>query len=226
MEETKIINGFKHVRYTAPKYTKETVEQKSLKFYELMNRRRTVRDLSTEPIKKSIIDCIIQTASTAPSGANKQPWVFCAISCASLKKKIRIAAETEEKESYYHRMPDRWLNDLKPMATNWKKPFLEDAPWLIVVFKQPYELDQNEKQNNYYVNESVGIACGILITAIHQAGLATLTHTPNPMNFLTKILNRPKNERPFLLLPVGYAADHAYVPYLNRKPLEKVAVYY
>ena len=112
------------------------------------------------------------------------------------------------------------------MATNWKKPFLEDAPWLIVVFKQPYELDQNEKQNNYYVNESVRIACGILITAIHQARLATLTHTPNPMNFLTKILNRPKNERPFLLLPVGYAADHAYVPYLNRKPLEKVAVYY
>ena len=123
-------------------------------------------------------------------------------------------------------MPDRWLNDLKPMANDWNKLFLEHAPWLILVFKQPYELDQNEKQNNYYVNESVGIACGILSTAIHKAGLATLTHNPNPIDFLTKILNRPKNERPFLLLPVGYAADHAYVPDLNRKPLEKVAVYY
>ncbi len=226
MGKIKIINGFKHVRYTCPKYTSETVEKKSLEFYELMNRRRTIRNLSTEPVKKSIIDRIIQTASTAPSGANKQPWTFCAISCVSLKKKIRIAAEKEEKENYDNRMSDQWLNDLKPMATNWYKPFLVDAPWLIVVFKQAYELNQNEKQNNYYVNESVGIACGILITAIHQAGLATLTHTPSPMNFLTKILNRPKNERPFLLLPVGYASDHTYVPDLKRKSLREVAVYY
>ena len=226
MGKIKIINGFKHIRYTCPKYTSETVEKKSLEFYELMKRRRTIRNLSTEPVKKSIIDRIIQTASTAPSGANKQPWTFCAISCVSLKKKIRIAAEKEEKKNYDNRMPDQWLNDLKPMATNWYKPFLVDAPWLIVVFKQAYELDQNEKQNNYYVNESVGIACGILITAIHQAGLATLTHTPSPMNFLTKILNRPKNERPFLLLPVGYASDHAYVPDLKRKSLREVAVYY
>ena len=226
MRKTKIINGFKHIKYTGPKYTNETMEQKSLEFYELMNQRRTIRDLSNKPIKKSIIDRIIQTASTAPSGANKQPWTFCAISCISLKKKIRIAAEKEEKENYNHRMPDQWLNDLKPMATDWFKPFLVDAPWLIVVFKQAYDLDQNEKQNNYYVNESVGIACGILITAIHQAGLATLPHTPSPMNFLTKILNRPKNERPYLLLPVGYAADHAYVPDLKRKSLRKVAIYY
>ena len=226
MGKIKIINGFKHVKYTCPKYTSETVEKKSLEFYELMNRRRTIRNLSTEPVKKSIIDRIIQTASTAPSGANKQPWTFCAISCVSLKKKIRIAAEKEEKENYHNRMSDQWLNDLKPMATNWYKPFLVDAPWLIVVFKQAYELNQNEKQNNYYVNESVGIACGILITAIHQAGLATLTHTPSPMNFLTKILNRPKNERPFLLLPVGYASDHTYVPDLKRKSLREVAVYY
>ena len=123
-------------------------------------------------------------------------------------------------------MSDRWLNDLKPMATDWHKPFLEKAPWLIVIFKQAYELGHKEKQNNYYVNESVGIACGLLITAIHQVGLATLTHTPSPMAFLTKILNRPENERPFLLLPVGHAAEHAYVPDLKRKPLEDVAVYY
>ena len=209
MEKAKVINGFKHLKYNAPKYPKEVMEEKSLEFYESMNQRRTIR-----------------TASTAPSGAHKQPWTFCAISSASIKKEIRKAAEAEEKESYDHRMSDRWLKDLKPMATDWQKPFLEKAPWLIVVFKQAYQLDQNEKQNNYYVNESVGIACGLLITAIHQAGLATLTHTPSPMTFLTKILNRPKNERPFLLLPVGYASEHAYVPDLKRKPLKEVAVYY
>jgi len=226
MEETKKINGFKHLRYTAPKYSKEVMEQKSLEFYDSMNQRRTVRDLSSEPIDKSIIDRLIQTASTAPSGAHKQPWTFCAISSSSIKKEIRKAAEAEEKESYDHRMSDRWLNDLKPMATDWQKPFLENAPWLIVVFKQAYQLDQKGKQNNYYVNESVGIACGLLITAIHQVGLATLTHTPSPMTFLTKILNRPKNERPFLLLPVGYATENAYVPDLKRKPLKEVAVHY
>jgi nitroreductase len=226
MEETKKINGFKHLRYTAPSYPTAIMEQKSIEFYESMNQRRTVRDLSSEPVDKSIIDRLIQTASTAPSGAHKQPWTFCAISSASIKKEIRKAAEAEEKESYDHRMSDRWLNDLKPMATDWHKPFLENAPWLIVIFKQAYELGHKEKQNNYYVNESVGIACGLLITAIHQVGLATLTHTPSPMAFLTKILNRPENERPFLLLPVGYAAEHAYVPDLKRKPLEDVAVYY
>ena len=226
MEATKTINGFKHLKYTAPRHPKELMEQKSLDFYESMNQRRTVREISSEPIEKFIINRLIQTASTAPSGAHKQPWTFCAISSPALKKEIRIAAESEEKESYDHRMSDRWLNDLKPMATDWQKPFLEDAPWLIVVFKQVYELENNEKQNNYYVNESVGIACGLLITAIHQAGLATLTHTPSPMTFLTKILDRPKNERPFLLLPVGYAAKHAYVPDLKRKLLKDVAVYY
>ena len=226
MEETKKINGFKHLRYTAPSYPTKIMEQKSIEFYESMNQRRTVRDLSSEPVDKSIINRLIQTASTAPSGAHKQPWTFCVISSASIKKEIRKAAEAEEKESYDHRMSDRWLNDLKPMATDWHKPFLENAPWLIVVFKQAYELGHKEKQNNYYVNESVGIACGLLITAIHQVGLATLTHTPSPMAFLTKILNRPKNERPFLLLPVGYAAESAYVPDLKRKPLKEVAVYY
>lgn len=226
MEETKKINGFKHLRYTAPSYPTEIMEQKSIEFYESMNQRRTIRELSSEPVDKSIINRLIQTASTAPSGAHKQPWTFCVISSASIKKEIRKAAEAEEKESYDHRMSDRWLNDLKPMATDWHKPFLENAPWLIVVFKQAYELGHKEKQNNYYVNESVGIACGLLITAIHQVGLATLTHTPSPMAFLTKILNRPKNERPFLLLPVGYAAEYAYVPDLKRKPLKEVAVYY
>ena len=227
MEETKKINGFKHLRYTAPKYSKEVMEQKSLEFYESMNQRRTVRDLSSEPIDKSIIDRLLQTASTAPSGAHKQPWTFCAISSTSIKKEIRKAAEAEEKESYDYKMSDRWKKDLEPLGTNTNKPFLETAPWLIIVFKKAYNLDENgNKQNNYYVNESVGIACGMLISAIHNAGLVTLTHTPSPMSFLSKILNRPSNERAFLLLPVGYPKFPTYVPDIKRKSLNKISEFY
>lgn len=195
-------------------------------YYQFMDQRRSLRMFSDRPISKEIIEKIIMTGSTAPSGAHKQPWTFCAVSNAEIKKKIREAAEKEEYESYNGRMSETWLQDLEPFGTDWNKPFLETVPWLIIVFKRVYEMENGEKKNNYYVNESVGLATGFLLTAIHQAGLVTLTHTPSPMNFLTKILNRPENERPFLLLPIGYPAENAQVPSLVRKTAEEVIVYY
>jgi iodotyrosine deiodinase len=192
-----------------------------------MDSRRSVRDFSDKPVPKSVIENIIKTASTAPSGAHKQPWTFCVVESAEMKSQIRVAAEEEEKKSYDGRMSEEWLKDLKPLGTNHLKPFLEIAPYLIIVFKKPYDLGENgEKLQNYYVNESVGIACGMLITAIHQAGLVTLTHTPSPMNFLTKLLERPSNERAFLLLPVGYPDIEAYIPDIERKGLGEVSKFY
>jgi iodotyrosine deiodinase len=227
-EETiKVIGGYEHVRYQPRTFTQKTTLQKSQDFYLEMDLRRTVRDFSDKPIDQVVIENLIKTASTAPSGAHKQPWTFCAISNPAIKKEIRKAAEQEEYDSYHGRMSERWLKDLAPIGTNWDKPFLETAPWIVVVFKKVYDKDEDgEKINNYYVNESVGIACGMFITAVHMAGLVTLTHTPSPMNFLSKILGRPDNERPYLLLPVGYAADEVYVPKLVRKPLEEVAKFY
>ena len=195
-------------------------------FYQSINRRRSVRAFSSEPVSKLIIEKIIKSASTAPSGAHKQPWTFCAVSDPKIKAAIQSAAEEEEYLSYHGRMSEEWLEDLKPLQTDWHKPFLSIAPWLIVVFKQSYGLKAQEKQKHYYVNESVGIACGILLTAIHQAGLVSLTHTPSPMNFLQKILDRPENEKPFLLIPVGYPAADTQVPKLTRKPLSEIAVFY
>ena len=166
-------------------------------------------------------------ASTAPSGAHKQPWTFCAVSSAEIKKQIRQAAEEEEYESYNGRMTEEWKNDLLPLQTDWHKEFLEVAPWLIIVFKKIYEPGADgKKHNNYYVQESVGLACGFLLTAIHNAGLVALTHTPSPMNFLTKILNRPEHEKPFLLIPVGYPLKECLVPELKRKTADEVVVYY
>jgi iodotyrosine deiodinase len=227
-EETiKVIGGYEHVQYQPRTFTQKTTLQKSQDFYLEMDLRRTVRDFSDKPVDRAVIENIIKTASTAPSGAHKQPWTFCAISNPAIKKEIRKAAEQEEYESYHGRMSERWLKDLAPIGTNWDKPFLETAPWIVVVFKKVYDKDEDgEKINNYYVNESVGIACGMFITAVHMAGLVTLTHTPSPMNFLPKILGRPDNERPYLLLPVGYATDEVYVPKLARKPLEEVAKFY
>jgi nitroreductase len=188
-----------------------------------MDSRRSVRAFSDSPISRKIIEDIILTASTAPSGAHKQPWTFCVVENPDIKKQIRAAAEEEERRSYTERMSNEWLNDLKPLGTDWQKSFLETAPYLIVLFSQSTGSD---KQKHYYVQESVGIAAGFLIAAIHQAGLVTLTHTPSPMNFLKKILNRPDNERPFLLLPVGYPANEVYVPDISRKTLDEVAVFY
>ncbi len=191
-----------------------------------MENRRTVREFSTEPVSLKVIENIIMTASTAPSGANKQPWVFCVVTNPELKSKIRIEAEKEEYESYNGRMPQEWLDDLSYLGTDWRKPFLEDAPALIIVFKKSYDFENEIKKTNYYVTESVGLACGFLLQAIHQCGLVALTHTPSPMNFLCKLLNRPINEKPFLLIPIGYPADHVMVPDIKRKSIEKVIVNY
>ncbi len=226
VEDHIVINGYKHVLYARQQMTEKESLVKSSEFYNWMDTRRSVREYSTQPVPKIVIENIIKSASTAPSGAHKQPWTFCVVSNPELKTKIRKAAEEEERESYATRMTDRWLQDLAPLGTDTNKPFLEDAPWLIVVFKRVYEHDGQEKHNNYYVNESVGIASGMLITAIHNAGLVTLTHTPSPMNFLSKLLDRPNNERPFLLLPVGYAKQPVYVPDIKRKSLDEVAVFY
>ncbi|MEM6642497.1 MAG: nitroreductase family protein [Bacteroidota bacterium] len=218
--------GHLHVSYARDTYDLEDAEQRARDYYQWLDTRRTVRDISSKPVSRALIENLIMAGSTAPSGAHKQPWTFCAVSNSETKKAIREAAEQAEYESYTSRMSDRWLKDLKPMGTDWHKPFLEDAPWLVIVFKRNYENEEGEKKNNYYVNESVGIACGMIISAIHKAGLVTLTHTPAPMKFLSKILNRPENERPYLLLPVGYPKDEVYVPDIERKSLEEVAVFY
>lgn len=223
----RMINGSPFIRYTSETYNDEEMINRSKDFFEWMDKRRTVRDFSNEPVPQDVIDYILRTASTAPSGAHKQPWTFCVITDAALKARIKIEAEKEEYESYHGRMSEEWIEDLKPLQTDWKKPFLEIAPSLIVVFKKAYDIKSDgSKRNNYYVNESVGIACGFLLAAAHHAGLVALTHTPSPMNFLTKILNRPENERPFLLIPIGYPSVETFVPKLERKPLSEIAVYY
>lgn len=225
--KTREIKGYTHEEYHPDSYPETEMIQRSKDHFEWIDRRRTVREISDKPVPVEIINNILKAASTAPSGAHKQPWTFCVVSNPEIKKKIREAAEAEERESYANRMSDRWLDDLKPIGTDDVKPFLEKAPYLVIVFKRVFERDEEgKKHNNYYVNESVGIACGFLISAIHNAGLVTLTHTPSPMNFLQEILERPDNERAFLLLPVGYAEDEVYVPKLTRKSLDEIAVYY
>jgi iodotyrosine deiodinase len=223
----KLINNYPFISYTKERFNENVMVQRTQSFFEWMNERRTCRDFSDEPVSRKVIEDLLRTASTAPSGAHKQPWTFCVVSDADLKKQIRIAAEAEEKESYENRMSEEWLRDLAPIGTDWQKPFLETAPYLIIVFSRSYETEANGyKHQNYYVKESVGIACGFLLAAIHNAGLVALTHTPSPMNFLSKILNRPANEKPFLLIPVGYAADECWVPDLKRKTLEEISVWY
>lgn len=195
-------------------------------FYTQMNLRRSLRHFSDRKIAKEVIETIIKTAGTAPSGAHKQPWFFVAISNTEIKKAIREAAEEEEYRNYHGRMSEEWLNDLAIFETDWHKEFLETAPWLIVVFRRAYEIDERQQKHlNYYVNESVGLAVGFLLAAIHQAGLVALTHTPSPMNFLQKILQRPENEKPFLLIPVGYPAEDALVPNIFRKDLAEIALF-
>jgi len=216
----------KFIPYPQKELTKEEQLSNSKAYFELMDQRRSIREFSDEPIAVEVIENIIKTASTAPSGAHKQPWTFCVVTNIELKKQIREAAEKEEKENYSSRMSNRWKEDLEPFATNWEKPFIEKAPYIIVLFKRAYEKVDGEKRNNYYVNESVGIAAGMLIAAIHNAGLVTLTHTPSPMNFLAQLLKRPDNERAFLLLPVGRPQKDTLVPDIQRKNLKDVMVSY
>jgi nitroreductase len=214
------------VPYQAKRYPDAQMEELAKQFLLTMQTRRSVREFSSEPVPRGLIEAAIATASTAPSGANRQPWKFVVVRNSEIRRRIRVAAEAEEKVSYEQRMPEEWLEALAPLGTDWQKPFLETAPWLVVVFAETYGvLGDGSKQKHYYVQESVGIACGLFIAALHQMGLATLTHTPSPMGFLSEILNRPKNERPYILFPVGYPATDAKVPVLEKKSLEQVSVW-
>lgn len=208
------------------RYSVKEMIKKSEDFYNNTKTRRSVRDFSNKPVAKEIINNCIRAAGTAPSGANLQPWHFVIVSDPEVKKEIRLAAEEEEREFYTKRAPKEWLDVLAPLGTDEHKPFLEKAPYLVAIFAKSYErLPSGRKVKQYYSQESVGIACGILITAIHNAGLVSLTHTPSPMNFLNKILKRPKNERPFLLLVIGHPARGAKVPHIKKKSIEEIATF-
>ena len=188
-----------------------------------MRRRRSVRHFSTRPVPRDVVEDCIRIAMTAPSGANRQPWHFALVGDPEVKQRIRIAAEEEERSFYENRAPDEWLEALAPLGTDAKKPFLQTAPYLVVVFAQLHGIDDDgTKVKHYYVNESVGLATGFLLAALHMAGLATLTHTPSPMGFLSDILNMPKNYRPFLLIPVGLPTEGAQVPKIDKKPLDEI----
>jgi nitroreductase len=220
MESTAPFIPLSFVRHPPP-----VMLERARSFHTLMAARRSVRHFSDEPVPLEVMEAIIATAASAPSGAHKQPWTFCLVGDPVLKRRIREAAEEEERTNYGGRMSDEWLEDLKPFGTSWEKPFLETAPWLAVVFKRAYEVEEGGgKHQNYYVNESVGIATGMLLAAAHQAGLATLTHTPSPMNFLCSVLQRPAIERAFLLIPMGLPANDCLVPDLRRKNLDEVLV--
>ena len=207
-------------------YPVEEMQRRARDFYEEVRRRRTVRDFSDRPVPRNVIENALRAAGTAPNGANMQPWHFVVVSNPAIKREIREAAEAEEREFYENRAPQEWLDALAALGTDPNKPFLETAPYLIAIFAERYGvLPDGRKVKHYYVTESVGIATGVLITALHHAGLATLTHTPSPMDFLNAILDRPDNERPFLLLVVGYPAANAQVPDIDKKPLSEIATF-
>jgi len=211
---------------TYHEYPLEEMKERAQTFREEMQRRRTLRTFSTRPLPREIIEECLRTAGTAPNGANMQPWHFVVVSEPSVKKQIREGAEKEEREFYERRASEEWLEALAPLGTDWHKPFLEEAPYLIVIFGLSNTiLPDGTKRKNYYVTESVGIATGMLITALHHAGLASLTHTPSPMTFLNKILKRPANERPFLVLVVGYPAEGTSVPDISKKALDEIATF-
>ena len=200
--------------------------QRASEFYEDLRRRRTVREFSDRPVSREVIEKCLLAAGTAPNGANMQPWHFVAVSDPELKRKIRVGAEKEEREFYSGRAPQEWIDALAPLGTDEHKPFLETAPYLIAVFAQRYGVLPDGRQvKHYYTTESVGIATGILITAVHNAGLVSLTHTPSPMGFLNTLLGRPESERPFLLLVVGYPAENTLVPEISKKPLKEIATF-
>ena len=214
------------VPYRLPRLDDDALLATGAAVFAEMDGRRSVRHFSNDPVPREAVELAIRAASTAPSGAHRQPWTFVLVGDPELKRRIRIAAEAEEHENYEGgRIPPHWREALEPLGTDWRKPYLETAPWLVIVFEQRYGVNADgSRRHHFYVKESVGIACGIFIAALHRMGLATLTHTPSPMRFLTKLLERPDNERPFILFPVGYPADDAEVPDLVRKPLSEVMV--
>jgi len=214
-------DGFVELEFT--EYPEEEMRARARALYEELNLRRTVRDYRDRPVPREIVVDAIRAAATAPSGAHKQPWKFVLVGGAATKARIREAAEKEEQKNYEHRMSQEWLDDLAPLGTDWNKPFLTICPWLVAVFAQSYGLDDDGgKRKHYYVQESVGIAVGMLLATLHHAGLATLTHTPSPMGFLRTLLRRPENERAYMLIAVGYPAKGCRVPALQRKPLEEI----
>lgn len=217
----------KHIPLDFERLTDDEMERRSRQVHSRLDARRSVRHFDSTPVPVEVLRNCIAAAGTAPSGAHKQPWTFCLVTNQEVKKAIREAAELEEYENYHGRMSERWLEDLKPFDTDYHKPHLDEAPALIVVFKQVWEpgLDpQGGKRQNYYVQESVGIACGMLLAALHESGLVALTHTPSPMDFLSKILNRPNYERAFLLIPVGYPIQDCLIPDIKRKSLQDILV--
>ena len=220
------VERYPFIPYHRDRVEPAEMERRASDFYELMETRRSIREFTADPVPRELVETAIRTASTAPSGAHKQPWTFVAISDPAIKREIRIAAEEEEKNTYENRMSEEWRQALLPIGTDWQKPFLEVVPWIVVVFEKLYDLNPDgSKSKNYYVPQSVGLACGLFIASLHSMGLATLTHTPSPMRFLSKILGRPKNEKPYILFPVGYPAPECQVPDLARKPLEEVSIW-
>lgn len=219
---------FQPVAYEFQRLPETEMRERGSAFLDRLGRRRSVREFSPDPVPRQLIETAIAAANTAPSGANRQPWHFVAVSDPAVKAEIRQAAEAEEREFYEGgRAAEAWLEALAPLGTGWKKPFLETAPWLVVVFKQIFmRAEDGTKGTNYYVNESVGIACGMLISALNEMGLATLTHTPQPMRFLSRILGRPDNERPFILFPVGYPHPDCQVPSITKKCLPEVSSWF
>jgi len=215
-----------HIPLNFERLSEEEMRQTADRMFERFNARRTVRHFSAEPLPLDVVRQCIRAAGTAPSGAHKQPWHFCLVTDPDIKKRIRVAAEKEEYENYHGRMNEAWLDDLKPFGTDHIKPHLEDAPALIVVFRQSWTPDAaaaSGKSQNYYVQESVGIASGMLLSALHECGIATLTHTPSPMGFLAEILKRPAHEKAFLLIPIGYPAEGCQVPDIQRKNWNELA---
>ena len=214
------------IPYDPERHAPEEMLRRARESFAELDARRSIRHFSDEAVPRDVIELAIRSASTAPSGAHRQPWRFVAVSDADLKRRIRVAAEAEEEESYERRMPRDWLEAIRPLGTDASKPYLETAPWIVVLFDELHGYNPDGSvRKNYYVRESVGIAAGLFIAAIHHMGLATLTHTPSPMKFLRDLLGRPRNERPFILFPVGYPAKDAQVPDLRRKGLDEVAVW-
>lgn len=216
------------IPFSLPRFSEEEMNKKLDAMYGQLSQRRTVRSFSSEPVPMGVLEKAIRIAGTAPSGAHKQPWSFCVVTNAELRKRIRAKVEEEERRSYEERMSQKWLEDLEPLGTDAIKPYIEEAPALIVVFKKVHEPDKESgaRHPNYYVSESCGIAVGLLLAALHEAGLATLTHTPSPMNFLAELLERPSHERAFLNIPVGWPSSDATVPNLSRKPLNEILFRY